>query len=69
MPIAAVHRLNLPTLTVFSAASNAARPVCRMSCGVHRVVLEPELADVHLAVHDVLDQVVVRVRLSAAKKT
>jgi hypothetical protein len=31
MPIEAVHRLNLPTLTVFKAALNASGPACRMS--------------------------------------
>ena len=60
MPIDAKPRLNLPTLTVFSAAWNASLPVCRMSSS-HRVVLQPELADEVLRVDDVLDQPVLRV--------
>ena len=58
MPIEAKPRLNLPTLTVLSAASKAALPVCRTSSARDRVVLEPELADVLLRVDDVLDQLV-----------
>ena len=48
----------MPTLIVLSAASNASTPVCRTSSARDRVVLEVERADVHLPVHDVLDQLV-----------
>ena len=55
------HRLNLPTLTVLSAALK------RLLAGVHdvlgadRVVLQLELRHEHLGRHDVLDHAVVRV--------
>jgi hypothetical protein len=49
--MAAEHKLNLPTLTVFSAAAKASTRVCRMSSGAHRIVRQPEHADVDLQLH------------------
>ena len=61
MPIEQEHRLNLPTLTVFSAAAKASTPRVQNVFLAHRIVLEPECAHVDLHVHDVVDQVVVLV--------
>nr|WP_230689155.1 hypothetical protein [Micromonospora sp. WMMC415] len=56
MPMEAVQRLNLPTSTVFNAASKAGWSGVQHVLGAHRIVLEPELADVRLRVDHVADQ-------------
>ena len=48
----------MPTLTVLSAASKAAGSGVEHVVGGHRVVVQTELADVHLRVDDVPDQLI-----------
>src|SRR5664279_1370452 len=59
MPTEANPMLNLPTFTVFKAASKAAWAGVQHVLRAHRVVLQPELGDEHLRLEDVLDQAVV----------